>query len=612
LQDCAILTPNAIQLIHPIIRKRSPSSNYRVTLLPSALTYSALLLFFLIIVGCNREISCENCLEPPVAIAGEDRVIVFPKDTIVVDGTASYSSYGKIVSWQWSVIRTAASASIPGYDKAIAEVQQLSIGETEIVLTVTNTAGLSSSDTLAVKVLDPSLTGHPPIADAGLDQQVYSPITFTYADGSNSTDPDNDIVSYEWKFLSGPTNPVIETPKAVNTRIRALQNGDYLFTLKVTDATGLQDTDTLLINATTQYVRMECDNSAGRQLVNAALWSVGKLSETRNGISTVVHGNKIYFAGGTNTAQLASKTVDIFDVDTKQISTASLSIGRHSISAISTPDRILFAGGNIGSGSNPVANVDILNTTTNAWTATQLSVPGQGMAAGLLGNKVFFAGGDQGVNGNAADTRSRQVDIYDLNANVWSAAKLKDIRKYGLGAAVVGSKIYFAGGFTKFNNDYSSGSEGASETIDVFDNATSQWSVMSLGEGKFYLACNVVGDKIYWAGGRTGFTQPSGIINSCSVEIFDTKNNKRSFENLAGPGLWDHGINRNGVVCKNKIVYIKQHTAGVATDKFDIYETNSGIWKIGVLPMAMHVKSVAVVNDEIYIVTGDTIYKLTF
>ncbi|MBA3045995.1 MAG: PKD domain-containing protein [Euryarchaeota archaeon] len=76
----------------------------------------------------------------------------------------------------------------------------------------------------------------PPVADAGLDQMVYETYTIQF-NGSNSMDPDGEIIAYEWDFADG----------ANDTGMTPLHNysapGEYSVTLTVTDTEGLTDSD---------------------------------------------------------------------------------------------------------------------------------------------------------------------------------------------------------------------------------------------------------------------------------------------------------------------------------------------------------------------------------
>ena len=63
-------------------------------------------------ISCKKETSCENCKEgnkPPIAVAGSDRTIALPTDSISLDGTASKDPDGKISGWLWKKISGPAS-----------------------------------------------------------------------------------------------------------------------------------------------------------------------------------------------------------------------------------------------------------------------------------------------------------------------------------------------------------------------------------------------------------------------------------------------------------------------------------------------------------------------
>ena len=92
----------------------------------------------------------------------------------------------------------------------------------------------------------------PPTADAGPDQTVDEGVTVTL-DGSNSSDPDDGIASYLWEQTDG--NPVtlsdITAAQPTFTSPNVGPDGESLtFQLTVTDYSGLQDTDTCIVNVT--------------------------------------------------------------------------------------------------------------------------------------------------------------------------------------------------------------------------------------------------------------------------------------------------------------------------------------------------------------------------
>jgi hypothetical protein len=68
------------------------------------LNFIALVLItgIIIFVSCKKEKSCEGCADknkPPISIAGPDRIITLPTDSILLDGSSSSDPDGSISEW---------------------------------------------------------------------------------------------------------------------------------------------------------------------------------------------------------------------------------------------------------------------------------------------------------------------------------------------------------------------------------------------------------------------------------------------------------------------------------------------------------------------------------
>jgi len=90
-------------------------------------------------------------------------------------------------------------------------------------------------------------TNHPPVANAGNDTTIMLPGNTVNLNGSLSFDPDSNITGYLWTKISGPSSFNITDTNAVQTPVINLVQGVYLFELKVTDADGLFDRDTIQV-----------------------------------------------------------------------------------------------------------------------------------------------------------------------------------------------------------------------------------------------------------------------------------------------------------------------------------------------------------------------------
>jgi hypothetical protein len=138
-------------------------------------------------------------------------------------------------------------------------------------LTVTDVGGLKATDTTIVNVI---WMNDPPVANAGADQTVLEKSTVTL-DGSNSSDPDDGIASYQWKQVAGPSvtfsdpkddQPTFEAPSFDDNDDQPL-----VFELIVTDDGGLQSSDSTNVSVS----NFEKDNpgaSGGGCFINTAAY----------------------------------------------------------------------------------------------------------------------------------------------------------------------------------------------------------------------------------------------------------------------------------------------------------------------------------------------------
>lgn len=110
-------------------------------------------------------------------------------------------------------------------------------GVLTFALTVTDTYGLSSSDTTTVAVVN-----DPPEADAGPNGDAV-PESVVTLDGSGSSDPDNDDLDYRWS-QSGGISVTLSSLTAVSPSFTApITPGVLTFTLTVTDTFGEPHSD---------------------------------------------------------------------------------------------------------------------------------------------------------------------------------------------------------------------------------------------------------------------------------------------------------------------------------------------------------------------------------
>ncbi len=187
-----------------------------------------------------------NCA--PIADAGPDMTV--PEGTLVhFNATNSSDPDGNTLYYEWKEDGVGILNLAQSFDMV------LPIGTHSIMLTLTDGYGATATDRVAIEVT--AVDQKPPIADAGSDQAVLIG-TAVVLDASGSTDPDGEIVKYEWLEDSAVISEsmVFEHifPKGVNH-----------ITLRVTDNDGASGTDDATITARSSMVMPEADAGADRE-----------------------------------------------------------------------------------------------------------------------------------------------------------------------------------------------------------------------------------------------------------------------------------------------------------------------------------------------------------
>ncbi len=95
----------------------------------------------------------------------------------------------------------------------------------------------------------------PPKADAGADKTVDVGSVVTL-DGSASSDPDGDTLTYHWEQTYGPT-VTLNNPNSMVATFTAKEEGTYKFSLTVNDGNGGSDSATIQITAKTKQYTLK-------------------------------------------------------------------------------------------------------------------------------------------------------------------------------------------------------------------------------------------------------------------------------------------------------------------------------------------------------------------
>ncbi len=185
---------------------------------------------------------------PPSANAGADETVNVG-DLVVLDGSGSSDSDGDTLSYQWSLQSQPAGSS--SFLSAATEVNPSFIpdvaGDYTISLVVNDGTVDSNADIVIITAL--SLSNNPPVADAGADDTVNVGDTVVL-DGSGSSDPDGDPLSYQWTITKPPTSTsVLANATTVNPSFIPDIADDYTITLVVNDGTVDSASDSVVVTA---------------------------------------------------------------------------------------------------------------------------------------------------------------------------------------------------------------------------------------------------------------------------------------------------------------------------------------------------------------------------
>jgi len=181
---------------------------------------------------------------PPVANAGPDQS-VFLGPAVALDGSASYDPDGDVITYAWTFLSRPAgsTAALTGATTVNPSFWPDKKGPYQLQLIVNDGALDSAPDTVVITVLN-----RPPIADAGPDQAGVRGLV-TILNGSGSSDPDGDPLTYAWTFVSRPvgSTAALNNATAFNPTFVPDLEGPYQIQLIVNDGTVDSAPDTVVI-----------------------------------------------------------------------------------------------------------------------------------------------------------------------------------------------------------------------------------------------------------------------------------------------------------------------------------------------------------------------------
>lgn len=209
---------------------------------------SGVLFLLVLLIGCSEK---EEDIpgSPPIADPGEYDPVKLGV-TITLDGSNSSDPDGDAITYEWKLVQApdgSTSVNLGDVNQVNAFFTPDVEGEYTMSLTVSDGNHPPVTEEVTITVLPPP---NPPEANAGSDQTVNVNES-VILDGSASSDPDDDPLTYNWAMASKPplsNVSIIDKDKEMASFTPDIA-GNYVIELTVTDIDDQSDKDNVTITA---------------------------------------------------------------------------------------------------------------------------------------------------------------------------------------------------------------------------------------------------------------------------------------------------------------------------------------------------------------------------
>ncbi|WP_336517640.1 Kelch repeat-containing protein [Pollutibacter soli] len=339
---------------------------------------------FTLTVTDNSNLSSSDTVEvlvtdvnnPPVANAGPDRIAILPKDTLQLDGSASTDPENNITTYKWRKLSGYSSTYIYFTERVQTVAYSVSEDAYAFELTVTDAGGLSSKDTVVIRVT-PAEFITAQMIDVGKNI-----VHRFYPTGASVGDQLIFAGGYEDDGFSSRVD-IYDT--RTNTHATAELSVPRMYMAAVTVGDKVYFAGGISYNDK-PVSRIDIYDS------KTNTWTTDELSRARFFVSGETTGNKIVFAGGCTNPQReeCSNVADIYDLGTKTWSVTTMTERAFGTSSITYGNKVFVAGGDAKCGRK---GIDVFDANSNAWSSLALSEPRAYIMSGLAGGIGYWGGG---------------------------------------------------------------------------------------------------------------------------------------------------------------------------------------------------------------------------
>jgi len=180
----------------------------------------------------------QNVNNPPTANAGPAQLVASNAVVTLTGLNSTDPDANTVLSYAWTIVSQPATSAV-ALSSAIAAQPTFTpvvSGSYQFQLIVTDNAAIPLSSQPASVVIT---VNNPPTANAGTNRTVAATQLVTL-DGTGSTDPENDALTYAWVITSQPGGAGLALSSSIAAKPSFTPSvvGAYVFSLSVTDAVG--------------------------------------------------------------------------------------------------------------------------------------------------------------------------------------------------------------------------------------------------------------------------------------------------------------------------------------------------------------------------------------
>jgi len=241
-------------------------------------------------------------------------------------------------------------------------------------------------------------------------------------------------------------------------------------------------------------------------------------SQTRDSAAAANLNGMIYVAGGLTPRP--SNTVECYDILRDSWTTvASMQVARHGLAMVAVGGYLYALGGCTDSEGNGTTSVERYCAESDTWSemAPMGTERRKGCAAATLDDGCIYVMGGEEMDVDAVPPRREVTALferYDPATNTWEQLPSMPTARGSLAAVGLDGAIYAGGGSGAGEDNMDT---AAYDVVERFDPLTNEWSTMApLCCGKSKLCMAVIGGRVYAAGGY------SYIQDECRDEFYDS------------------------------------------------------------------------------------------